>query len=109
MIPGKMVPGKMVPGKLVPGKMIPGKMIPGTIIPGKMVARKKVPGKLRNDKSWGERRASWCVRGMFGYDQSMKTQNSITNTKPGNKPKTRKQKIVGLVPSIVVCVWNFGM
>ena len=43
--------------------------------------------KLGNKKSWGERRASWCVSvvvcerrgGMFGCDQSMKTQNSTTN------------------------------
>ena len=58
-----MNPGKMVPGKIVPGKMVPGKM---------------VHGKLRNEKSWGERRASWCVCGMFGCDPSMKTRNSTT-------------------------------
>ena len=55
-------------------------------------------GKLRNEKSWGGR----C-------DQSTKTQSSTTNPKLGNKPKTRKQKIVGWASSIVVCVWNVGM
>ena len=35
--------------------------------------------KYDNKKSWGECRASWCVCGMFGCDQSMKTQNSTTN------------------------------
>ena len=47
--------------------------------PGKMVPGKLGPGKLRNEKSWIGRRASWCVCGMFGCDQSMKTQNSTTN------------------------------
>ena len=50
-----------------------------------MVFGKMVPGKLRNEKSWGGRRASWCVCGMLGCDQSMKTQNSETNPKHGNK------------------------
>ena len=37
--------------------------------------------KLENEKSWGERRVSWCVCvcGMLRCDQSMKTQNSTTN------------------------------
>ena len=77
--------------------------------PGKIVRGKLVPGKLRNEKSWGRRRASWCVCGMLGCDQSTKTQNSTTNPKLGNKPKTRKQKIVGWVSSIVMCVWNVRM
>ena len=34
--------------------------------------------KLGNKKSWDERRASCRVRGMFGCDQSMKSQNSTT-------------------------------
>ena len=40
--------------------------------------RKNDPGKLRNKKSWGERRASWCMCGMLGCDHSIKTQNSTT-------------------------------
>ena len=78
-----------------PGKMVPGKMVLGKMVPGKMVPEKLVPGKLRNEKSWGGRRASWCVYGMLGCDRSMKTQNSTTNPKLGNKPETWKQKIVG--------------
>ena len=35
--------------------------------------------KTRKKKSWGERRASWYVCGIFGCNQSMKTQNSIIN------------------------------
>ena len=59
----------------------------GKMVPGKNGPWKNSPGKLRNKKSRGERRASWCVCarararvcGMFGCDQSMKTQNSTTN------------------------------
>ena len=79
MVPRKMIPGKMVPGKMVLGKIVPGKMVPGKMVPRKMAPGKMVAGKLRNEKSWGGRRASWCVCGMLGCDQSMKTQNSTTN------------------------------
>ena len=64
--------------------------------------RKNDPGKLRNKKSWGERRASWCVWnvGMWSIYE---------NPKVDNKPKTRKQRIVGWASNIVVYVWNVGM
>ena len=96
MNPGKMVPGKIIPGKMIPGKNGPRKngpqekWSPEEWPPGKMV-----PGKLRNEQSSGGRRASWCVSEMFGCDQSMKTQNSTTNTKLGNKAKTGNQKSWG--------------
>ena len=35
--------------------------------------------EIGNKKSWGERQASWCVREMFGCNQSTKTKNSTTN------------------------------
>ena len=92
--------GKMVPGKRVPRKN--GRR-------EKWSPRKTVPGELRNEKSWGGRRASWCVCGMLGCDQSMKTQNSTTNPQLGNEPKTRKQNIVGWASSIVVSVSNVWM
>ena len=106
MVIGKIVPGKMVPGKngprkngprekWFPEKWPPGKMVPGKLVPGKIVPGKLVLGKLRNRKSWGGGRASWCVCGMLGCDQSMKTQNSRTNPKLGNETETRKQRIVG--------------
>ena len=51
--------------------------------PWKNGPRKNGPGKLKNKKSWGERRASWCVCvcvcEMLGCDQSMKTQDLTTN------------------------------
>ena len=61
-----------------------------------MGPRKMVSGKLRNEKSWGGRRASWCVCvcGMLGCDQSMKTQNSETKNR-GVSVEHRG-----------VCVWN---
>ena len=71
--------------------------------PGKMVPGKLVPWKLRNEKSWGGRRASWCVCRMLRCDQSIK------NPKLDNKPITRTQKIVGWASSIVVYVWNERM
>ena len=39
----------------------------------------KTISKLGNKKSWGERRASWRVCGMFGCDEFMKPQNSTKN------------------------------
>ena len=107
--PEKWSPRKMFPGKMVPRKMVPGKLVPRKLVPGKMVPGKLVPGKLRNEKPWVGRRASWCVRGMVGCKQSMKTKNSTTNPKLGDKPETRNQKIVGWASSIVVCVWNIRM
>ena len=72
------------------------------------IPEKKSPEKWSPEKSWGERRAGWCayVYAKLGCDQSVKTQNSTTNLKLGNKPKTRKQKIVVWASSIVasVCV-----
>ena len=136
MVPRKMVPGKLAPGKMVLGKFVPGKLVPGKLrnekswggrraswcvwnvgiwsiyenpkLDNKPKTRKQTQN-METKKSWGERRASWCVCGMFGCDQSMKTDNSTTNTKLGNKPKTRKQKIVGWASSIVVCAWNVRM
>ena len=90
-----MVPGKMIPAKMVPGKMVPEKMVPGNL----------VPRKLKNEKSWGGRRASWsvCVCGMLGCDQSMKTQNSETKPKPETKNRELSVEHRG------VCVWNVRM
>ena len=82
-----MNPGKMVLGKLVPGKLVVRKVVPGKMIPGKLVRGKLVPGKLRNKKSWGERRASWCVCGMFGYE----------NPKLDNKPPWTPLEFYSLV------------
>ena len=61
----------MVPEKWSPGKMVPGKNGPRKMGPRKLSPRKSGPGKLRNKKSWGARRASWCICGMLGCDQSM--------------------------------------
>ena len=47
----------------------------------RFVSRKNGPGKLWNKKSWSERRALWWACGMFGCDQSMKTQNSLVTEK----------------------------
>ena len=41
--------------------------------------------KLGNEKSWGERWASWCVCEILGWDQSMKTQNLTKNPKLRNR------------------------
>ena len=95
--PGKMVPGKMVPReKWSLEKWSSRKMVPGKMVPGKLLS-----GKLGTEKSWGvecwnvinlwkpkirqETQNSWCVCGIFRCDQSMKTQNSETNPKLGNK------------------------
>ena len=64
--PGKMVPGKMVPEKNGPRKKGPRENVPRKIGPRKNGFRENGPeklvvAKLRNKKSWGERRASWCV------------------------------------------------
>ena len=81
---------------MVLGKMVPEKNgLREKWSPGKMVLGKLVPGKLRNEKSWVGRRASWCVCEIFGCDKSMKIQNSTTNTKLGNKAKTGNKKSWG--------------
>ena len=51
------------------------------MVPSKMLPGKNGPRKLRNKKSWGERRASWCVCGMMEFDQFMKTQNLETKNR----------------------------
>ena len=110
MIPGKKDPEKWSSEKWSPEKWPPEKMVPGKLVPGKMVPGKLVPRKVRNEKSWGERRASWYVCGMFWCNQSMKTQNSTTNTKLGNKAKTGNKKSWGKRwASWCVCVWNVRM
>ena len=60
---------------MVPGKMVPGKMVPDKNGPDKNGLREKWSPenwqtnlKFGNKKSWGERRASWCVCEMFGCD-----------------------------------------
>ena len=90
-----MVPGKMVPEKWSSEKWSP-KNGPRKNGPRKICPRKNGPRETQKRKNVG-----WasnivvCVCGMLGCDQSIKTQNSTTNPKLENKPKTRKHKVVG--------------
>ena len=45
-------------------------MNPGKKSPKKWFPEKWYPGKKSPEKSWGERRALWCVCGTLGCDQS---------------------------------------
>ena len=138
MNPGKMVPGKIVPGKNGPRETQKRKIVgwASSIVvcvwnvgkwsiyenpqlekwssekwsPGKMVPGKMVPGELRNEKSWGGRRASWCV-GVECWEVINLWKPTTRKMVPGkngprkNGPrKTQKRKIVGCASSIVVCV-----
>ena len=109
MIPGKLSPEKWFPKKWSPENWSPKKKSLEKC-PSKIVLRQKNPGKmvpekLRNEKSWGGHRASWCVCGMLGCDQSMKTQNSTQTQNSETNPKLGNKKSWGeRASSIVVCV-----
>ena len=54
-----------------------------------------VPGKLAPGNSETKNRGVGDVINLRKPKARQRTQNSTTNPKLGNKPKTRKQKIVG--------------
>ena len=86
--PRKMVPEKNDPQKNGP----PGKMATGKMIPGKNGPRKIGPRETQKRKivRWASSIVV-CVCGMLACNQSMKTQNSTTNPKLGNK-KSRGER-----------------
>ena len=136
--PRKIVPGKLVPENLSPRKMVLGKMVPEKMVPGKMVPEKNGPRKisprkigpwkngprkigklvlvkLKNEKSWGWRRVSWCVCvwnvGMWliyknpKLDNKPKTPKQTQNTETKNRRVSVKHRGV----CVCVCVWNVRM
>ena len=89
-----MVPDKNGPRKNGPReRWSPEKWPPG----------KTVPGKLRIVKSWGGRRASWCVW-VECSDVINIWKPKTRQQKTGKQSLNRKQKIVGWALSDVVCV-----
>ena len=92
-----------------PGKMVLGKMVPGKMVPEKNGIRKNGPRQ-----KWSPGNSETKNRGVGVEHRGVCVWNvgmwSIyENPKLGNKPETRKQKIVGWASSIVVCVWNVRM
>ena len=112
--PEKWAPENWSPEKWSPENWSPEKWSPENWSPEKWSPEKLSPENWSPENSETKicrvsveyRGVCVCVCGMLGFDQSVKTQNSETNPKLDNKPKTHKQKIVGWASSIVVCVWN---
>ena len=84
------------------------KWSPRKMVSGKNGPRTNGPREKWSPENWSPGNSKPKNRGEKSM-KSMKTPNSTTNPKLGNKRETRKQKIVGWASSIVVCVWNVRM